>query len=259
MNPKFSIITVCYNSEKTIERTIISVLAQTYKDYEYIIVDGASDDGTLDIVKKYEYQFDGKMKWRSEPDSGIYDAFNKGILQSSGDIIGIVNSDDWLEPDAFEIVTKAFKENGCNMDALYCGGINYQRTDGSKKRWDVNIKSFKRQAPLYVMSGIRHPAVFVPKQVYKRLGLFDDQMRISADQDFVLRCYLNGVTFYEIKQTLSNMSEGGISTDNSERSNQMVIEDRKHMLKKMGKSGLSYWWLLNSWVFRLYVKRILKK
>ena len=258
-NPLFSIITICFNSEKTIERTIKSVLAQTYEDYEYIIVDGASKDGTLDIVRKYEPLFEGRLKWKSEPDTGIYDAMNKGILRSTGDIIGIVNSDDWLELDALDIVARFFEENGCNKDALYCGGINYHRTDGSVKRWDANLKSFKRQAPLYVMSGIRHPAVFVPKQLYKRIGLFDDKMKISADQDFVLRCYLDGVTFLEIKRILSNMSEGGISTENSERTNRLVTEDRKLMLRKMGKRSLSYWWLFNSWKFRCFVKRILNK
>ena len=83
----FSIITICFNSEKTIERTIKSVLTQTFADYEYIIVDGGSRDSTLDIVKKYEPLFEGRMKWKSESDRGIYDAMNKGIMRSSGTII----------------------------------------------------------------------------------------------------------------------------------------------------------------------------
>ena len=93
---KFSIITISFNSGKTIERTLCSVLNQTYYDYEYIIVDGGSKDETLDIIKRYEPMFEGRLKWKSEPDKGIYDAMNKGIMRSSGDIIGIVNSDDWL-------------------------------------------------------------------------------------------------------------------------------------------------------------------
>ena len=114
--PKFSIITICYNSSATIERSMKSVLAQTFTDYEYIIVDGGSKDSTLDIVKKYEPLFEGRMKWKSEPDKGIYDAMNKGIERSSGTIIGIVNSDDWLEADALETVYASFVDNGEKTD-----------------------------------------------------------------------------------------------------------------------------------------------
>ena len=106
----FSIITICFNSEKTIERTIKSVLTQTFADYEYIIVDGGSRDSTLDIVKKYEPLFEGRMKWKSESDRGIYDAMNKGIMRSSGTIIGIVNSDDWLDSEALDVVAHYYNK-----------------------------------------------------------------------------------------------------------------------------------------------------
>lgn len=128
--PFFSIITISFNSEKTIERTINSVLAQTCKNYEYIVVDGNSKDATLDIIKKYEPMFEGRMSWKSEPDKGIYDAMNKGIRRSKGDIIGIVNSDDWLEPNALENVWNAFEENGKSLDAVYCGWIKFHYDNG---------------------------------------------------------------------------------------------------------------------------------
>lgn len=253
--PLFSIITISFNSEKTIERTIKSVLEQTYKDLEYIIVDGCSKDRTLDIVKKYEPLFEGRMKWKSEPDKGIYDAMNKGIRMATGDIIGIVNSDDWLESGAVEVVANAFVQNGKDTNALYCGGINYHRTDGTIKRWDANIKSFKRQAILYIMSGIRHPATFVPRQVYDKMGMFDDQMKLSADQDFILRCHFCGVQFIEIKQTLSNMSEGGISTEGTIKARKISETDRRIMLQHFGKKGLSFYWLWYTWKFRGFVGR----
>lgn len=256
---KFSIITICYNSEKSIERTIRSVQAQTFKDYEYIIVDGGSKDTTLEIVKRFEPSFDGRLKWKSEPDKGIYDAMNKGIRMATGDIIGIVNSDDWLEPDALDIVANAFVQNENDTNALYCGGINYHRTDGIIKRWGVNLKSFEWQASLYIMSGIRHPATFVPRQVYERIGLFNDQMKLSADQDFVLRCYYGGVRFVEIPEVLSNMSEGGLSTEESDRAKHMSEEDRRIMLRSFGKHGFSYLWLWYSWKFRGVIKRLLKR
>lgn len=102
MGKKFSIITISYNSESSIERTIKSVLSQSYKNYEYIVVDGGSIDKTIDIIKQYEPLFEGRMKWVSEPDKGIYNAMNKGVSRSDGDIIGIVNSDDWLEEESLQ-------------------------------------------------------------------------------------------------------------------------------------------------------------
>ena len=104
--PEFSIVTVCFNSEKTIKKTIESVLQQEFKDYEYIIVDGASKDGTMDVVKNYEDKFEGRLRYISEPDKGIYDAFNKGIRMSKGKYVWIVNSDDYIEPNALEELYK---------------------------------------------------------------------------------------------------------------------------------------------------------
>lgn len=256
---RFSIITIAFNSEKTIGRTIRSVLGQTCCDYEYIIVDGASKDNTLDVVKQYEPQFNGRMKWISEPDHGIYDAMNKGVRSATGDIIGIVNSDDWLEADALDIVANAFANNNNNTNALYCGGINYHKTDGQIKMYGADINAFKRQAFLYVMYGVRHPATFVPRQVYDSIGLYNDKMKLSADQDFILRCHFGGIRFVEIKHVLSNMSEGGLSTEGSERARRLSTEDRILMLKYFNKKGLSYSWLLYSWKLRGLVKRLLAK
>lgn len=256
---RFSIITICYNSEKTIERTIKSVLAQTYKDYEYIIVDGSSKDGTLDILKRYEPLFEERMKWKSEPDKGIYDAMNKGISRSSGEIIGIVNSDDWLEPDALEKVQAAIEANQNNMDALYCGGINYHLIGGGIKEWPVNIKALHRDAKMYLVSGVRHPGLFVPKGIYERFGDFNEAMKLSADADFMLRCYYAGVPFVDIKAIVSNMSEGGLSTVDTARTLDIFKNDRKTLLRSFGKSGLSYLWLYYSWVFRKKIKKLAKR
>lgn len=252
---RFSIITICYNSERTIERTIKSILAQPYKDYEYIIVDGASKDMTLDIIKKYEPLFEGRLKWNSEPDKGIYDAMNKGIERSSGDIIGIVNSDDWLEPDALVKVEEAIKKNGYRTDTLYCGGINYVMPTESIKK-PVNLDTFKRQARLYVMAGIRHPGVFVPKEVYQTVGVFNPDFYLSGDLDFILRCYYGGIRFYDMKIIVSNMAEGGISTAGSKKAYLMSIEDRKRMLKGFGITGLKFHWLMLSWKLRKRIRKL---
>ena len=102
---KFSIITVCYNSEKTIRRTFESVLSQSFTDYEYIVVDGNSKDSTVEIIKEYEPKFNGRMHWISEPDNGIYDAMNKGIRMAKGDFINMMNSDDQIAPNALQYVS----------------------------------------------------------------------------------------------------------------------------------------------------------
>lgn len=255
----FSIITISYNSEKTIERTIKSVLSQTYSDFEYLIIDGASSDGTLNIVRKYEPQFEGRLKWISEPDTGIYNAMNKGIKMSQGEIIGIVNSDDWLESDALQKVNECYGRYSCDNDTLYCGGIFYHTIKGNVIRMDADINSFKRQARLYVMHGVRHPATFVPMNVYKRIGLYNEDMKLSADQDFVLRCYYGGVHFVNTDCVLSNMSEGGLSTSGSKESQNASEHDRKIMLHSFGKHGVEYYWLWYSWKLRGIVKSMLKR
>lgn len=257
--PLFSIITIAYNSEKTIERTIKSVFAQTYTDFEYIIVDGASRDSTIEIVKRNEPLFDGRLKWISEPDTGIYNAMNKGVNMASGQIIGIVNSDDWLEPKALSTIEEAYKTNNKDTNTLYCGGIYYHDVSGDIITMNANVKKFKQQAGLYIMSGIRHPATFVPRNVYDSIGLFNDKMKLSADQDFILRCYYGGVHFYEVNHCLSNMAGGGFSTNNTKQSFEASKHDRRIMLSEFGFKGVKYSWLLYSWRARVAAARLIKK
>lgn len=256
---KISIITVSYNSEKTIERTIRSVLNQSFTDYEYIIIDGASSDSTLSVVKEYEPRFQGRMKWKSEPDTGIYNAMNKGIFMAKGAIIGIVNSDDWLEQSALSLVYDSYVNNNCDNRTLYCGDIYFHTKAGSIKEYRVYLGSFYLQTRFYVMAGIRHPAVFVPKEIYNRVGYFNEKMRLSADQDFILRCYFQGIRFLNIGCAISNMSEGGISTEDSVKSFRIAKQDREIMLTSFGKKGLIRLWLLYSWVLRRKIKMFISK
>ena len=193
----FSIITIAYNSERTIERTIRSVLDQSLLDYEYIIIDGASKDHTLDIVKDYEPRFEGRMRWISEPDGGIYYAMNKGIERCNGEIIGIVNSDDWLESSALEKVYTAYCNNGYSCDSIYTGGMAFHSNDGSVRILMPNEKALRRYAKIGDIAGIRHPATFVPRKIYNEQGMYDTRMKVSADADFLLRYYLNGGVFLD--------------------------------------------------------------
>ena len=253
--PFFSIITVCFNSATTIERTIKSILNQNFLDYEYIIVDGGSSDTTIDIIKEYEPHFQGRLKWKSESDNGIYDAMNKGVLRSNGIIIGIVNSDDWLESDALSNVYDAFVSNNKDENCLYCGGIVYHK-NGMQRKWMANLKSFYKQAHLYVMSGIRHPATFVPAMVYKKVGLFNDKMQLSADQDFILRCFYGGLKLIEVNKVLSNMAAGGLSTSGAKKAWEYSKHDRKIMLRAFNKKGLAYYWLFYTWFLRNKIRNL---
>jgi len=253
----FSIITISFNSEKTIERTIQSVLAQTYKDYEYIIVDGASKDGTLDIIKKFEPLFEGRMKWKSEPDKGIYNAMNKGIERSLGTIIGIVNSDDWLEPDALEKVHQAYIANNSDNNTLYCGGIIFQTTQGTKRLLKADKEVFLKNSRYYVLAGIRHPATFVPAVIYKKVGVFDERIKIAADTDFILRCKYRGVDFCVLNSFISNMSDGGLS--NRKGIFKLGKKDRRIILQNNGVHGLAYFFQMSYWVVRKTIRGLLIK
>lgn len=151
-----SIVTVCYNSQKTIEDTIQSVLHQSYPNIEYIIVDGASKDDTLKIIKKYECVFAGRMKLISEPDHGIYDAMNKGISCARGELIGIINSDDYYEQDAVEKMVGRMQRGSCQI--LY--GMTRALRGGVEDSVSIYSHHFLQQRT------ISHPSCFVSKKVY---------------------------------------------------------------------------------------------
>jgi glycosyltransferase involved in cell wall biosynthesis len=199
-NPLISIITVVYNGASTLEQTMLSVINQTYKNIEYIIIDGCSTDGTIDIIKKYE---DRLVYWVSESDKGIYDAMNKGINKATGNIIGIINSGDSYENNAIEnIVAQSIK----NKDI----GVFH----GLLRIYDENGKfeCILGQHSSHLAKGmIEHPTCFVNRNIYDRYGLFDIQYKSAADYDFMLKLYFNSVKFMLLESILSNFYRGGIS------------------------------------------------
>ena len=196
MDMKVSIITPCLNSEKTIRDTIESVLAQTYKNIEYIVIDGQSTDGTLDIIKEYDLAFAGRLKYISEKDTGIYDAMNKGILHATGDVIGIINSDDWYEIDAIEEIVKYFKDT--DVEVVY------------GEEWIIDEK---RQREYHTNHSITppHPGMFVKREAYQKYGMYDLNYRIAADWDLILRFIAEGARFGHIDRVVANYSKTGIS------------------------------------------------
>ena len=210
MNPLVSIITVCYNSEKTIINTIESVLNQTYTNIEYILVDGSSKDNTVNIIKSYEEKFKRKgisYRWISESDNGIYDAMNKGIGLSAGNFIGIINSDDWYERDALENIKKAYSQN-FDKEIFYG---NMFKILNKKKILGKGLINLKKIDSLR----LNHPTMFVKNEVYKRVGRFDLEFPIGADRDFVMRALNKGIKFMYIDKIISNFSLEGISSDYS--------------------------------------------
>ncbi len=205
-NPLVSIITVVFNSDKYIEKTINSVLEQTYDNCEYIIVDGCSTDRTIEIIKKYESKID---YWSSEPDNGIYDAMNKGIKIARGDIIGILNSGDFYDKNAVEKIVNIYNVNKIeNYSSLVIIGAICRFSENE------NVK-FKQIADVFDSCGpvlINHPATFVARSVYENIGYFNLQYRIVADYDFILRAYHNEETrFIFINDNLTYMIMGGTS------------------------------------------------
>lgn len=199
-----SVITVCYNSASTIRRTLDSMLAQTCKDYEYILIDGASKDGTVDILKEYEPRFEGRMRFISEPDKGIYDAMNKGIKQAKGDLIGLINSDDWYEPDALETALNA--RTGAKYEVVY--GLLKVFKEGKEQRVFLIHHNYLKNMM------IPHPTCFVTKECYRDMGVFDaEHYRCAADYDLMLRFSENSETvFTPVYKIMANFVLGGISS-----------------------------------------------
>lgn len=204
---KISIITVCFNSEKTIKDTIESVLSQSYNNYEYIIVDGKSTDNTLDIVKKYEKKFKGKLKYISEKDRGLYDAMNKGIKMATGDIIGIINSDDVIaSKDIFKKVVNAFLNNKC--DGVYSNLVM------KDENLDKTVRYIRSKKGNYKIGWFPpHPTLYLSKNVYNKYGYFDTKYRIAADYDFMLRIMKNNVSLIYCNDIFTIMRSGGVSTN----------------------------------------------
>lgn len=204
-NVKFSIITPCFNSERTMERTIQSVLKQTYQNYEYIIVDGASTDRTLDIIKKYKKDFENKLKVISEPDKGIYDAMNKGICLSQGEIIGIINSDDFYEDTALEKVISCYDTNK-KYQILY-GMLRF--IDESAEELAIRFihhRNLERDM-------INHPGSFVTRKLYQEFGMYDTKYKSASDYDFMIRMSKNPeIYFNPIYEILANFTIGGMSS-----------------------------------------------
>ena len=209
---KISLITVTFNSGGTLRDTIQSVLSQTYYDIEYIIVDGHSQDNTVDIIKEYEPLFDGRLKWISEKDQGLYDAMNKGFQMATGDMVGIINSDDLLaEATAIEKVIDCF-EGHKDIDCVYADLYYVSQYDTSKivRHWITGKqRSFsKGWHPA-------HPTFYVKREIYSKYGLFDLDFKFAADFELMLRLVeKEHIRLFYLPEPLVRMRLGGTTSKN---------------------------------------------
>jgi glycosyltransferase len=243
---KISIITVVYNNVATLETAILSVLSQTYQDIEYIIIDGGSTDGTLDVIDKYKQKISCVI---SETDKGIYDAMNKGVSKATGEIIGILNSDDLYEDqDVINDVFLAFLESP-NIDVVYGDLLYVKYSDTNKLVRNWISKSYY---PRYFDDGNvpPHPSLFVKKAVYQKISLFNLSYKLAADYELMLRIF----KVHEFKSKYLNrymvrMRLGGATN----KSIKNIFKGNKEILKAWKDNGLEIPYFF---VLRRIIKRV---
>lgn len=221
--PLISIITVVYNGEQFIEKTIKSVLSQSYKNYEYIIIDGGSTDNTLKIINKYRSHID---KIISEPDHGIYDAMNKGIKICTGKYIGMINASDWYEPDALVRVAEIANKD---PDVICSDLYTY---DQSKHKTKL-LKSYPSFSVLFWFEmRVFHPTMFVKKTLYKKFT-YDTSYKIVSDLKIILQLMKSGYKFVLSVVPLATYSLGGTSS-----SGMKILKEEVRMKREIGFSWL---------------------
>ena len=229
---KISIITITFNSAKTIQRALESVQSQTYKDIEHIVVDGASKDGTKERIEAYA-KAHPNVRWVSEPDEGIYNAINKGISMATGDVIGFLHSDDvFYSPDSIGKIANSFADS--QTDVVY-GDLQYCHEGKVVRRWKSN--DFHPRALKYGWMP-PHPTVYVRREVYGQVGKYDEWFRISADYDMMLRIFTGRYTSHYIPEVLVSMETGGASNKNTRARLSKTQED--YIVLKKNHVGAGY-------------------
>lgn len=230
---KISIVTVTYNSGKTLRDTIESVLRQTHSELEYIIMDGGSRDDTVEIIKEYEPKFRGRLKWVSRRDRGMYDAMNNGIRMADGDVVGIINSDDFYHrDDIIARVSAAFENN--DVEALY-GDVRFVNEKNLEKT--VRYYSSRNFTPGRFRWGFMpaHPTFFTYKRNFDRFGYYKYDYYIAADYELLTRfLYTNGLKSMYLPLDFMKMRTGGRSTA-SWRSNLLL---NKEILRACRENGI---------------------
>ncbi len=240
--PKISVITITFNSEKTLEETILSVVGQGYDNLEYLIIDGGSKDDTMTIVNKYRDKIAFVV---SEPDKGICDAFNKGISHATGDIIGIINSDDILLPGALETVAKYYSPD---ID-VYSGNVlmwNDQSGQTYIRKPDIEFKGLRNSFKAC------HPARFIARKAYEKYGVYSLEFRYCMDVDLLIRFCRAGAKIIHIDDELTKFRIGATSSDS-------VFKKKKDfaaLVRNNGGNIFDYWFLRIKVVLKYFGKGI---
>ena len=210
--PLITVITVCYNSEKTIRKTIESVFNQTYSEIEYIIIDGLSSDDTLNIIREYESKFPGKLRWLSEKDNGIYDAMNKGVSLAQGEWVNFMNSGDSFYSN--DVIEKIFKSDRSSYDLIYGSNeIRYPKEYNGFARI-FNPLDLKK---LYKGMVFSHQSLFARLTVLKEIPFDKEKLKISQDFNFIVKSYSSEKNFLKVDCIISSILAGGVSDDGFNR------------------------------------------
>lgn len=239
--PLVSIITIVYNGEKHLEKTIQSVLNQKYSPIEYIIVDGASTDGTMEIIRKHQANI---SKIISEPDKGIADAFNKGIKVASGELIGFINADDWLEPNAIETLMKLYVPG-----KIVYGNVRFW------KNGKVMSQSKSDHTRLREGMTMAHPPVYVPKKLYDEHGLFRTDFKIAMDYEMLVRLFTKKADFIKTDAVIVNMNLGGVG---DRKWILAIVEDLRVKNMYFPNKPANYYYFLKQFVYLLFERNFRK-
>lgn len=223
--PLFSIITVCYNSAGTIEETIKSVLAQDFCDFEYLVIDGGSNDCTVDIIKEYEPLFKGRMRWISEPDRGLYDAMNKAVRMAEGRYIEFINSDDKLIAGSLKEIANQTSPNADTI--VYGDSVNIYENGEKKAMKTVKALTHITEKTLIFGMGVIHQSMFCGRKVFDSVGCFNMEYSIGADWDFLIRCIKNNIKMVYCPVAVTEFSIGGVSSK--------VHNIQRHKIRKANK------------------------
>lgn len=251
---KISIITVTRNSAETLADAMDSVLRQSYRHIEYIIVDGNSTDNSVEVIKSYEERFEGRLRWISEKDDGIYNAMNKGVRMATGDIVGILNSDDFLSSDT--VIEKMVAQFDDNVDAIY-GDVHFVHPDNLHKT--VRYYSGSIFRPWLLRFGFLppHPSLYVRRRLFEQYGYYDDSYQISADYEFIMRLCLNGANLRYLHLDFVTMRIGGAST----RSWKARLIGAKENLKACRQNGIrsNYFFIAFKYPIKIFESIFIKK